>query len=288
LFAARPCNATISYQLSLKQPSQHLFQVTMNVPDVHGELTIQMPAWNALYEIRDFSSHLQQMEAFAGASSAFIEKVDKQTWWIKGSGTIRITYAAYWDEAGPFATQLNSAHAFINPAMILLYVPERRSEAVKLDFLNPPENWKAASATKGGIETAGSREFSYEAASYEALGDGPIELGKFEEFLVSGVSPEIRVVIHGENWRKKQVEEDLKRICQYELKLMGGAPFERYTFILHFGRGAGGGGMEHANSTAIGAFSDEYLANVAAHDFLLVPQLTLSVRRDICQILVRQ
>src|SRR5882757_7064871 len=67
LFAARPCNATISYQLSLKQPSQHLFQVTMNVPDVHGELTIQMPAWNALYEIRDFSSRVQRVGAFNGS-----------------------------------------------------------------------------------------------------------------------------------------------------------------------------------------------------------------------------
>ncbi len=48
---------------------------------------------------------------------------------------------------------------------------------------------------------------------------------------------------------------------------MGGAPFERYTFILHFGKGAAGGGMEHANSTAIGAYSDEYLPVVAAHEF---------------------
>jgi len=74
-------------------------------------------------------------------------------------------------------------------------------------------------------------------------------------------------VVHGDKWRKKQVEEDLKRICQYELKLMGGAPFERYTFILHLGKGFGGGGMEHENSTAISAYSDEYLPGVAAHEF---------------------
>jgi predicted metalloprotease with PDZ domain len=59
----------------------------------------------------------------------------------------------------------------------------------------------------------------------------------------------------------------LKRICQYELQLMNGAPFERYTFILHIGKGAGGGGMEHANSTAIGVYADEYLPGVAAHEF---------------------
>ena len=92
-------------------------------------------------------------------------------------------------------------------------------------------------------------------------------MGKFDEFQLTDISPEIRVVIHGENWRRKQVEEDLRRICKYELKLMDGAPFEHYTFILHFGKGAGGGGMEHSESTAIGAYSDEYLPNVAAHEF---------------------
>jgi predicted metalloprotease with PDZ domain len=113
----------------------------------------------------------------------------------------------------------------------------------------------------------GARAFFFEAPNYDALADGPIEVGKFEEFQLTGVKPEIWVVVHGENWKKKRVEEDLKRICQYELKLMGGAPFERYTFILHIGKGAGGGGMEHANSTAIGAYSDEYLPGVAAHEF---------------------
>jgi len=240
----------------------------MTIPDVTDEVIVRMPAWNALYQVRDFSSHVQQVEAFAGPKKAFIEKTNKQTWRVKGTGTIKIAYATYWDEAGPFASQLNSEHAFINPAMILLYVPERRSENVKLSFPNLPDNWKAATATSGGPETAGgARAYVFEAPSYEELADGPIEVGKFDEFQLTGILAEIRVVVHGESWRKKQVEEDLRRICRYELKLMDGAPFGRYTFILHFGKGAGGGGMEHSESTAIGAYSDEYLPNVAAHEF---------------------
>jgi predicted metalloprotease with PDZ domain len=260
--------ATIQYTVLLDHPERHLFHVTMSIPDVADEVIVRMPAWNALYQVRDFSSHVQQVEAFAGAKKALIEKTDKQTWHIKGTGTIKINYATYWDEAGPFASQLNSEHAFINPAMILLCVPERRSEDVTLTFPSLPENWKAATASRGKPETAGgTRAYSFEARNYEDLADGPVEVGKFDEFRVTGISPEIRVVVHGENWRKKQVEEDLRRICKYELKLMDGAPFERYTFILHFGKGAGGGGMEHSESTAIGTYSDEYLPNVAAHEF---------------------
>ena len=260
--------ATIQYAVFLDHPERHLFHVTMTIPDVTGEVLVQMPAWNALYQIRDFSSHVQRVEASAGSQQAFIEKVDKQTWRIKGTGTIKLSYAAYWDEAGPFASQLNAEHAFINPAMIFMYVPERRGEAVHLAMPQVPADWQAAGAAIRFIDYGGSvRVFGGEAASYDALVDAPIEAGKFEEFQLPGIRPDIWVVVHGDNWRKKQVESDLQHICQYQLKLMGGAPFERYTFILHLGKGASGGGMEHANSTAIGAYSDKYLPSVAAHEF---------------------
>ena len=261
-------SGTIRYQVSLAHPERHQFHVTMIVPDVTGEVIVQMPAWNALYQIRDFSDRVQQVEAFAGPEKAPIEKIDKQTWRIRGNGTIKIQYAIYWDDVGPFASQLNSEHAFINPAMVLLYVPARRAEKVHLDMPDVPGLWQAAGASIQGMESIGrARNFGGDAASYDELADGPIEAGKFEDFQLAGIKPEITVVVHGDNWRKKKVEEELKRICQYELKLMEGAPFERYTFILHIGKGSGGGGMEHANSTAIGVPSDENLSGVAAHEF---------------------
>jgi predicted metalloprotease with PDZ domain len=260
--------ATIQYGVSLDHPERHLFHVTMSIPDVTGEVIVQMPAWNALYQIHDFSSHVQQVEAFAGSQKAFVEKVDKQTWRIRGTGTIKISYATYWDEVGPFASQLSAEHAFINPAMILMYVPDRRGEAVHLALPDVPAEWRATGASMQSIEWAGAvRVFGFDAASYDALVDAPIEVSKLDKFQLSGIKPEIWVVIHGDKWRKKQVEEDLKRICQYELKLMGGAPFERYTFILHIGKEAGGGGMEHENSTAISVYSDDFLPGVAAHEF---------------------
>jgi len=260
--------ATIQYMVLLDHPERHLFHVTMTIPDVTGEVLVRMPAWNALYQIRDFSSHVQQVEAFAGSEKAFIEKVDKQTWRIKATGTIKITYATYWDEAGPFASQLNSEHAFINPAIILFYVPTRRDENVSLNVDFSSTSWRAAGPLlSGDAEFGRNQSVFFNAASYDELADAPIEVGKIDEFVVGGVSPRISVVIYGDNWRKKQVEEDLRRICNYELKLMDGAPFERYTFILHISKGAGGSGMEHANSTAISASSDEYLPSVAAHEF---------------------
>ena len=261
-------NAAIRYEVSLAHPEQHLFHVTMTIPNVASEVTVKMAAWNALYQIRDFGSHVQNVTALAGTEIPSIEKLDKQSWRVTGKGTIAIRYDSYWDEIGPFASQLNGEHAFINPAMILMYVPDRRSEETLLEMPDVPYEWQVASPSLAGLlQVSRARVFTITAKTYDELADGPIEIGKFQQFDLPGVSPHIEVVIHGGNWKKKRVEEDLKRICQYELKLMGGAPFERYTFILHFGKRAGGGGMEHANSTAIGVSSDEYLPGVAAHEF---------------------
>jgi predicted metalloprotease with PDZ domain len=262
--------AAIRYEVSLAHPENHLFHVSMHVPDVSSAVTVQMPAWNALYQIRDFSSHVQQVEAFVGAQRVPIEKLDKLTWRIMATGTVRIQYAAFWDEPGPFASQLNSEHAFINLAMLLMYVAGRQQEKVNLAIMDFPREWRAQGALLEECKMVFDQPSCPASASaYDALVDAPVEAGKFEEFDLSDVSPRITVVIHGDSWRKKQVEEDLTRICRYEIKLMGGAPFEHYTFIFHIGKAAAGagGGMEHANSTAISVPSDEYLPEVAAHEF---------------------
>ena len=267
---APSAQGTIQYELSLDHPERHVFHVRMQIPNVTGEVIVQMPAWNALYQIRDFSAHLRGVYAVAGSQDAPIERLDKLTWRIKGSGLITVSYATEWDEAGPFGTQLNSDHAFINPAMILMYVPERRSEKVMLDIPDAPYPWKVASAQpNGSFQSSRIRIFTVEAKSYDALADAPIEIGKFDDFDLPGINPPVSVVVHGDKWKKKEIEEELRRICTYELKLMEGAPYEHYTFIIHLGQAAAGagGGMEHANSTAIALRSEEELPNLAAHEF---------------------
>lgn len=266
--AGVPATEPIQYTISLDHPERHLFHVRMTVPGVAGELLVRMPAWNALYQIRDFSNHVQRVEARVGAAEAPIERVDKQTWKIEGTGNVTVEYATYWDDAGPFAAQLNPEHAFINPAMILMYVPGHTQDPALLTISDIPENWRTASAASFTCSAATEKlACNGVQATYDAMVDAPIEVGHFKEFRVPGVSANISVVVHGESWSQKKIEDELSKICTYELKLMDGAPFDHYTFILHIGKGAGGGGMEHANSTAIGLPTDDYLANVAAHEF---------------------
>jgi len=270
LCSASSAKATIQYAVSLAHPEQHLFHVTMVIPDIQGELQVQMAAWNALYEIRDFSSHIEQVAAFANDRPIPVEKLDKLTWRVQATGTVTIKYATFWDDIGPFNSQLNSEHAFVNPAMILMYVPDRRAEQSSIVMTDVPGDWKLASATPWAVFPSGpNRAITLSAASFDILADGPIELSRFEEFTLPDISPAVHVVIHGDNYKKHDVETALRKIVQYESRLMDGAPYDNYTFIFHVGKPAGGsgGGMEHANSTAIFVPSGSYLANISAHEF---------------------
>ena len=78
-------------------------------------------------------------------------------------------------------------------------------------------------------------------------------------------------MVHGDNFEKKQIESELKHICEYEISLMGGAPYPRYTFIFHIGKAAAGagGGMEHANGTAISVHPASILRALRLTNFFI-------------------
>jgi predicted metalloprotease with PDZ domain len=268
LLAAFPAYATIDYTVSIAHPDSHIIGVTMKVPAVRERLIVQMPAWNALYQIRDFSSHMMQLNAFDDAKRPLsVVKLDKQTWSVSGSGDLTLTYPMYWDEAGPFATQLNQDHAFLNLAMLLLYVPDRRTEDTRLSFSGVPENWRVAVELDPAGMSAGSRTEAYEAPGYDSLVDAPVEIGTFDEFAIQAGGRPIRIVVHGDAGERTRLTDALKRIVDYDVALMGGAPFREYMFLFHVGPNFGGGGMEHSNSTAIAADAAAQLSSYSAHEF---------------------
>jgi len=267
-YFASPAHATIEYTVSLSHPDRHIFGVTMRIPNVRDRLTLQMPAWNALYQIRDFSSHMMQVSAKGDAGNALpMNKLDKQTWTVTANGIVTVTYGIFWDEPGPFATQLNSEHAFLNFAMLLLYVPDRRPEDTKVTFEDVPEGWRVAVELDAAKAKEGHRGDTYIAPSYDAMVDAPVEIGQFDEFHMEAGGRPIRIVVHGDSGDKSRLVESLKKIVDYDVSLMGGAPFREYMFLFHVGNNFGGGGMEHMNCTAISADLAAQLPSYSAHEF---------------------
>ncbi len=284
LICARPAAATIGYHISLKNPEQHIFHVSMQIPAqaADQEIIVALPAWNALYQVRDFSYRVRDVRArnSAGAAAASlpVRMLDKQTWKITLAGVgvgngaatgadghaATLDYSIEWDDAGPFNSQLNAHHAFVNFAEVLMYVPNRRAEDTQVQFDDVPDGWRVAAELP-----AGAPANSFTAASYDKLVDAPAEVGKFAEFGFDEAGAHFRVVVDGKEWRREHLESILRDITKYEVRLMGGAPFTQYTFFFHFGPypEVGGGGMEHANCTAISSSSGDAAASVAAHEF---------------------
>lgn len=278
LSLAGPAAATIRYRISFSQPDLHLFHVTMTVP-VDGPLVVALPAWNALYRVLDFSYRLRDLHAAEiGANSVALrmDPLDKDTWRIilptdakPLHGDVEIDYSIQWDDPGPFSSQLDDHHAFINLAEVLLYVPDRRAEDTLVQFVDLPTGWRTAAqlGTAPGDNT-------YAARSYDALVDAPVEAGEFDQFDFADGGVDFRVVVDSNSWSRLRLEEELRRITTYELQLMGGPPpFDPpsggYTFFFHIGPydNEGGGGMEHRNSTAIAANSVDAAGAIAAHEF---------------------
>jgi predicted metalloprotease with PDZ domain len=271
--AARPAAATVEYKVSLAHPEKHRFQVQMqiHVGENDDSIVVALPAWNALYQIRDFAYRVREVRAARTAPervALYAYKLDKQTWRIPiaspDRGSIVVEYSIEWDDAGPFNSQLNARHAFLNFAETLMYMPDRRSENVVVTFTEVPTGWKAIAELP-----AGTAADSFSAESYDKLVDAPTELGKFDEFEFDNGGAHFRVAVDGKDWNKSALEDSLKKLTGYEMKLMGGPPFKEYTFFFHIGPypEAGGGGMEHSNCTAIGANSVESAVAIAAHEF---------------------
>lgn len=268
LFFAFPAHATIQYTVSISHPERHIFGVTMRIPKVRDQVTVQMPAWNALYQIRDFSSHMMQVSARDEEGHSLpMRKLDKETWSVSGSGTVTVSYPIFWDEPGPFASQLNTDHAFLNFAMVLLYVPDRRSEDAQVGFDDVPDGWRVAVELDAAGAAEGTHSAEYVAPSYDALADAPVEISRFDEFDMQAAGRPIRIVVHGDSGDRSRLMESLRRIVEYEATLMGGAPFREYLFLFHVGSNFGGGGMEHMNCTAIAADVPAQLPSYSAHEF---------------------
>jgi predicted metalloprotease with PDZ domain len=285
---AASASATVRYQVSLAHPERHLFHVTMTVPQdsatATNQVRVAIAAWDALDEIKDFASRVRDVRASGAVAAAGpalsqvslpASKLDKQTWGItipalphRGRVTsVQIEYQIFWNENSPFTSQLNSHHAFINPAEVLFYLPDRRTEDVRVEYQDMSASWQAAEELASSPGTAAPGTAAFVAANFDALADAPAELSHFDEFRFDQGAAHIRVVVDADTWERQQLEDGLRRIVYNDTAMMGETPFPEYLFLFHFGAFPLQGGMEHMNCTAIAGPSVAGSIPYAAHEF---------------------
>jgi predicted metalloprotease with PDZ domain len=261
---------SVSYSVSLDNPEQHLVQVQITVPPGTATRELQLPVWNALYQVRDFAQYVNWVRAKDRSGKALpLRELDKSRWEIRGAenGAL-VEYQIYADSAGPFGAQLNSHHAFFNLAEILMYPIDARNSNYTVHFSHVPDGWKIATplASAGDVFTA---------PNYDRLVDSPVEIGTFQESDFDEAGGHFRVIIDADpaDYDANKIVEDLHKIVAAATSWMNDRPFDTYTFFYHFPQGPGGGGMEHAYSTAIELSASSIKSSlypvtaVTAHEF---------------------
>jgi predicted metalloprotease with PDZ domain len=265
------CGAATEYTVSLANPEHHLVEVQIILPAGSTQRELQLPVWNALYQVRDFAQYVNWVRAKDRAGRPLkVQQLTKSRWQVSGaeSGTI-LEYQIYVDSFGPFGAQLNSHHAFFNLAQLLIYPVEARSKPMSVRFNHLPEGWRIATPLTF------SQEGGFSAENYDRLVDSPVEMGTFKEADFDEAGGHYRVVIDAEapDYDMDKITTMLRKIVAAATSWMGDRPFDHYMFLYHFPHGPAGGGMEHSYSTAIDvnaevlSRSPEALASVTAHEF---------------------
>jgi len=262
---------SVAYTVALSSPEQHLVEVQVFLPAGAVQRELQLPVWNALYQVRDFSQYVNWVRAKDRSGKPLpVRELDKSRWQIQGAeGGAIVEYQIYVDSPGPFNAQLNTHHAFFNLAQILMYPVDARSAAMNVRFSHLPAGWHIATPL------ASSSDGEFSAANYDRLVDSPVEIGNFQESDFDEGGGHYRVIVDADSadYDMAKIVAALHRIVSAATSWMNDRPFDTYTFIYHFPRGPAGGGMEHAFATAIDVSADvmkqslDALTSVTAHEF---------------------
>src|SRR5947208_9444682 len=174
---ATPPAAPIQYTIALADLLAHKVHVTINLAPGAAERDLQLPVWNALYQVRDFSQYVNWVHARNSAGTPLpVRLLDKSRWRVGDAANgAEVEYEILAMLPGPYGAELTPKHAFFNLAEILMYPVDARSAPVQVRFHAVPPNWKIATT----LEKSPSGDFI--PPNHDRLVDSPVEISVLEE-----------------------------------------------------------------------------------------------------------
>ncbi|MBC7653070.1 MAG: M61 family metallopeptidase [Oligoflexus sp.] len=246
-------NTDINFEVSFTEPQAHYADVKMTIKNISkNDLLVKMPVWApGSYLVREFSKNVESF-----TSSTDFEKVTKNTWKLntKGKKSVTINYKVYCFEVSVRTSLVDNNHAFLSPTGIFLYVDGKLDQPSTVKII-PYKGWTKVST---GLEPVAGKKFTYYAKNFDWLFDSPIEVGNQDVFDFDAVGVKYEVaMVGGGNYDKERLKKDMTNIIEKETAIFGENPNKHYVFIVH-NYFSGGGGLEHLNSTVLGATRDGY------------------------------
>lgn len=259
----------IAFKVSFTEPQAHYADIEMEISGLKADqIDLKMPVWTpGSYLIREFAKNVESFKAVGSTGNNLnFSKVDKNTWRINTSknGVIKVSYRVYSFEISVRTSFVDEAHAFLSPTGLFLY-PAGKLQLPSTVTIIPHKGWTKIST---GLEKVPSKVNTYFAADFDILYDSPIEVGNQDifEFNAAGVVHEV-AMYGGGNYDKEVLKRDMAKIVHEQTKVFGVNPNKRYVFIVH-NFNSGGGGLEHLNSTVLGASRNAYSTEAGLLRFL--------------------
>jgi len=265
---AAKAQVKIGFEVSFKEPQAHYAEVQMNISGLAKDyVDVKMPVWTpGSYLVREFEKSVEEFKATAGGKTAKVEKLRKNTWRIFSAkaSEIKINYRVYAFEISVRTPFIDESHAFLSPTGIFMH-PDGMIKLPSTVKIIPFNTWSKVST---GLAPVSGQAFTYKATDFDILYDSPIEVGNQDvfEFMAAGVRHEV-AMYGGGNYDKEKLKVDMAKIVEEPTKVYGENPNKHYVFIVHnFLRG--GGGLEHLNSTTLGATRNAYNTEAGYKGFL--------------------
>lgn len=266
----------INFEVSFKEPQAHYAEVQMDIAGLATKnyVDVKMPVWTpGSYLVREFAKSVEGFRATAGGKVVKAEKVDKNTWRVYNTkaNAVKINYRVYAFEISVRTSFIDVSHAFLSPTSIFMY-PAGMIKTPSTVKIIPFSTWSKVST---GLEPVAGQQFTYSASDFDILFDSPIEVGDQDifEFNASGVRHEV-AMYGGGNYDKERLKVDMAKVVENATAIFTENPNKHYTFIVH-NYAQGGGGLEHLNSTVLGATRNGYtnertylsFLNLVAHEY---------------------
>lgn len=228
------------------------FQVTMEVSGLKRDtLSLKMPAWTpGYYQLLHFADQVQFIKAKnSSGKELVIVKSGRSGWKVatEKSGWIQIIYHVTAKRSFVATPFVLSDRAYVSPPGVFLHI-ENELRRPAIVTVEKPATWTVAT----GLDPLGAK---FSASNFDVLYDSPILIGELEElpsFEVKGIRHRFLGYKLGD-FDKSGFMNDLRKIVEASVAMMGDIPYKQYTFIAI---GPGPGGIEHLNSTSFG-FSGE-------------------------------
>jgi len=249
----------LHYRVEAGDLHAHLFRVTLTIAQPAALQRVSLPVWiPGSYLVREFSKNLQGLQAQQQGSNLVVVQLDKCRWQVACSPAMPLVlcYEVYAHDNSVRSAWLDADRGFFNGTSVCLQVEgqEALRHVLEVPAAAVPDGWSlATSLTPQAIDPQGFGR--YEAADYDELVDGPVEMGRFwsGSFTACGVPHRFVVAGAAASFDGERLLADTQKICEAEIRFWHGSkkpPHTSYLFMLN-AVDDGYGGLEHRNSTAL-------------------------------------